>query len=173
MNNVQGDQEQVDPRVNPPPPKKQRSDNIWRIAHIVRSRDQKIMQQMSFKKAGVLKKIDSLQKSLTKQKTAVKCLKKKQHVDVDTKEHRMVSLNLEEAHKRAIAELLKEHTLAIDGVFAKAGIETNKSLQLEQQQLEAKAGHRAKIREERWLANDKLEKEGCSDKAILLDSHAH
>jgi hypothetical protein len=131
------------------------------------------MQQMSFKKAGVLKKIDSLQKSLTKQKTAVKCLKKTQHVDVDTKEHRMVSLNLEEAHKRAIAELLKEHTLAIDGVFAKAGIETNKSLQLEQQQLEAKAGHRANIREERRLANDKLEKEGCSDKAILLDSHAH
>ena len=90
---------------------------------------------MSSKKADILKKIDSLQKSLTNQKTAVKCLEKKQHVDA--KEHQTASLNLEKTHKRAIAKLLEEHALAIDDAFAKADIETNKLLQFKQQQLEA------------------------------------
>ena len=86
--------------------------------------------------------MDHFQKPLAKQKTAVKCLENKQHVDA--KEHRMASLNLEEAHKRAIDKLYKENALAIDDVFAKADIRTNKLLQVEKQRLEAQAGYTAK-----------------------------
>jgi hypothetical protein len=166
---VQEDHEPVAPHVDPPPPKKQRPDDNWRVARAVRSRDQ-TLQRMSSEKGDLSNKIDSLQRSLAKQKTAVKCLKNRQHVDA--KEHRTASLNLEEAHKRAIADLLEEHALAIDDAFIKADIKTKNLLLLEQQRLEAEAGYTAKIREERQLANDKLEKERRSHKAISLDGHA-
>jgi hypothetical protein len=166
---VQEDHEPVAPHVDPPPPKKQRPDDNWRVARAVRSRDQ-TLQRMSSQKADLSNRIDSLQKSLANQKTAVKCLKHAQHVDA--KEHRTASLNLEEAHKRAIANLLEEHAVTIDDAFAKADIETEKLLLLEQHRLEAEAGYIAKIREERQLANDKLEKERRSHKATSLDWHA-
>ena len=88
----------VDP---PPPPKKHWPDDNWRVARAVRSRDQ-TLQRISSEKAHLSQKIDSLQMSLTNQKAAVKVPTKTQHVQA--KEHRMASLNLEEAHKRAIAE---------------------------------------------------------------------
>ena len=77
----------------------------------------------------------------------------------------MASLNLEEAHKRAIAELLEEHASAIDKAFATADMKTEELLMLEQQRLEAEAGHTARIREERQLANEKLENARASHKA--------
>ena len=67
----------------------------------------------------------------------MKALTKTQHVQA--KEHRMASLNLEEAHKRAIAELLEES--AIDEAFATADQKTEELLMLEQQRLEDEAGH--------------------------------
>ena len=99
----------------------------------------------------------------------MKVLTKIQHVQA--KEHRMVSLNLEKAHTRAIAKILEAYNPAIDDAFAKADIKTNKMLQLEQQRLETEAGYTAKIREERRLANAKLEKERHSHKVISLDWH--
>ena len=84
----------------------------------------------------------------------------------------MASLNLEEAHKRAIAELLEEHASAIDEAFATADLKTEELLMLEQQRLEDEAGYTARIREERRLATEKLEKERARLKATLSDSHA-
>ena len=89
--------------------------------------------------------------SLVKEKTVVKCLMKKQHVEV--KDHRMASLNLEEAHRCAVAKLLEELAVAIDNAFATTDIRTNQLLLLEQQRLEAEAGYTARIREERQLAD--------------------
>jgi len=100
----------------------------------------------------------------------VKALTKTQHVQA--KEHRMASLNLEEAHKRAIAELLEEHASAIDEAFATADQKTEELLMLEQQRLEDEAGYTARIREERRLATEKLEKERARHKATSSDSHA-
>ena len=74
------------------------------------------------KKAHISQQKDPLHKSLTKQETVVKCLTKTQHIQA--KEHRMVSLNLEEANKSAIAALLEERNLAIDEAFATATIKT-------------------------------------------------
>jgi len=84
----------------------------------------------------------------------------------------MASLNLEEAHKRAIAELLEEHASAIDEAFATADQKTEELLMLEQQRLEDETGHTARIREERRLATEKLEKERARHKATSSDSHA-
>ena len=81
-------------------------------------------------------------------------------------------LNLEEAHKRTIAELLKERTLVINEACATADIKTEELLMLEQQRLEAEAGCTARIREERQLANEKLENERASHKATSSDWHA-
>merc|ERR1712153_172627 len=84
------------PEADPPPPrpKKQRPDDNWRVARAVRSRDRTLERRAS-ETAHLSQKIDSLQKSLTNQKAAVKALTKTQHVQA--KEHRMASLNLEEA----------------------------------------------------------------------------
>ena len=60
----------------------------------------------------------------------MKVLTKTQHVQV--KEHRTVSLNLEEAHTRVIARLFKEHALAINEAFATVDIKTKELLMLEQ-----------------------------------------
>ena len=105
------------------------------------------------------------------QKAVVKVLTKTQHVEA--KEHCMASLNLEEAHKRVIAELLEEHTSAIDKAFATADIKTEELLILEQQRLADEVGYTARIREERRLATEKLEKKRARHKATSLDSHAH
>ena len=115
-------------------------------------------------------KIDSLQKSLRNQKAAVKVLTKTQHVQA--KEHHVASLNLEEAHKRVIAKLLEEHTSAIDEAFATADMKTEELLMLEQQRLEDEAGYTGRIREERRLATEKLEKERARHKATTSASHA-
>ena len=115
------------PEVDPPcpQPKKQRPDDNWHVARAVRSRDQTLQRRAS-EKAHLSQKVDSLQTSLTNQKAAVKVLTKTQHVEA--KEHRMASLNLEEAHKRAIAELLEEHASAIDKEFAMAYTKTEELL---------------------------------------------
>ena len=94
--------------------------------------------------------------SLTNQKAAMKVLTKTQHVQA--KEHLMASLNLEESHKRAIAELFKEHALANNKAFSTAYIKMEELLMLEQQRLEAETGYTARIREKRQLTNKKLEK---------------
>ena len=157
--------------VDPPPPrpKKQRPDNNWRVARAVRSRDRTLERRAS-ETAHLSQKIDSLQKSLRNQKAAVKVLTKTQHVQA--KEHRVASLNLEEAHKRAIAELLEEHASAIDKAFATADMKTEELLMLEQQRLEDEAGYTGRIREERRLATKKLEKERANHKATTSASHA-
>ena len=100
----------------------------------------------------------------------MKCLTKKQHIEA--KEHWMASLNLEKAHKLAIAGLPKEHNVAIDNAFGTTDIKTNQRIMLEQQRLEAEAGYTARTREECQLANEKLEKGRRSHKAISLDWHA-
>ena len=51
-------------------------------------------------------------------------------------------------------------------------MKTEELLMLEQQRLEDEAGYTGRIREERRLATEKLEKERARLKATLSDSHA-
>ena len=86
----------------PPPTKKERSDNIWRSPRGIVARDKKV--ERVFLQRDALAKINvSLSISVSEQKAKVKISENEKYVDA--KASRTASLEKEEQHKRAIALL--------------------------------------------------------------------
>ena len=120
-----------------------------------------------FKKNALAKSNVALRKTVSLQKDKVKILEHQNYADA--KAYQTASLEKEEQHKLALAQLYETHACEIESALTVANKETTNKLETEKVMLMAGKEYSTNLRKERQRSSDKLKKEG--QKAVNEDSH--
>ena len=157
-----GDPGHVDKQdsADPPPSKKPRPDDNWRVRRAIQCCDNKAaranakLDAITSDQAAVLKLNASLKEKVSEQKSTIKMLENENFIEA--KNRQIFDMKKEEVHKLTIALIVEEYGQKLGAAFEYANIETSKKLEAEKARIMADSRYATNLRKERQRFSNKL-----------------